>query len=65
MRPKQAIESPIQSTLGHTMESAIAEIDGTSARASRTRDGGGRGVAQSAGGRQRNRVLLRFARNDG
>ena len=27
MRPKQAIDSPIQSTLAHMMESAIAEID--------------------------------------
>jgi hypothetical protein len=30
MRPKQAIDSPIQPTLVHNMESAIAEIDGTS-----------------------------------
>ncbi len=30
MRPKQAIDSSIQSTLAHIMESAIAEIDGTS-----------------------------------
>ena len=27
MRPKQAIDSPIQSTLAHMLESAIAEID--------------------------------------
>ena len=30
MRPKQAIDSPIQSTLADMMEWAIAEIDATS-----------------------------------
>jgi hypothetical protein len=108
MRPKQAIDSAIQSTLAHMMESAIAEIDANlgkqvevvgniswpistktlpiiasvAKQSISAQDGpptssqsrscskrikdplrGGRGVAQSAGGRQRNRGLLGFARN--